>query len=189
MEEWKTKERKSSFRGSGFMQRTETQWIWLCCLVPKLHHVNENPFIQTLKRLVPVHITNKHFVCLFILGNDSVTKVQSLFFFSFFFNPKRLFFVFVSDSKRLFQQADPLLPWTPSRSPKYCSRSSHPRCCPVPETDTHKHTQAHTSTYTHFLSDTLNTSIIFFCKLWNSSDIDTVTYHNVSLTLFLYQII
>lgn len=47
--------------------------------------------------------------------------------------PDLIFLSFVLGSRRRCQQGDPLLPWTPSRSPKSCSRSLHRPCFLVPE--------------------------------------------------------
>lgn len=91
--------------------------------------------------------TNSHskqvLVCLSRLGKASVAEVQSLRLTSNFY---LLFPPFVSDSKRSFQQGNPSLPWTPSRSHKYCSRSLHLQCFPVPKTDTSNNTHVHTLT-------------------------------------------
>lgn len=162
---------------------------WPCCLVPKLHHVNDSPFIHTHCTLsMQMSRTSSHskqvLVCLCILGNDSVAKVQSLSLTSSFF----LFFC-VSDSKRPFQQGDPSLLWTPSRFPKYCSRSSHLQCSPVPKTGlaqtnthvcTHKH--IHSLLIPHFQNLRICSASSETCHF------GTVTYHDVSLTHFLNQI-
>lgn len=75
------------------------------------------------------HTTNRLLSVFFILGNDSVAEVQILCLTSSSFP----FFLLFSDSRRRFQPADPSSPWTPSRSHRSCSRSSRPRCCPVPK--------------------------------------------------------
>ena len=146
MTEW-----KEFHQRKWYIQRTEMQLKWL-------HHVNDSPFIHTLYSVsVEMSSTSSHnkqgLVCLLILGNDSVAKVQSLCLTSHL-----CLLFFVSDSKRPCQLGDPLLPWTPSRSPKYCSRSLHLQCCPMPETDTNKNAHAHRNTHTLFLSHTVKTS-------------------------------
>lgn len=110
--------------------------------------------------------TNSHskqvHVCPFILGRDSFVKVQSSCLASNLY-----LFCFVSDSKRPCQRGDPSLPWTPSRSPKYCSRSLHPQCSPVPKTETNKNTHVHTQAHTLMSSLTHSEPKDVLCNLWN----------------------
>lgn len=71
---------------------------WPCCLVPKLHHVNDSPFIHThtvlcqCKCLVPFHTANKY-LSVFYFGkrfccSSSVALLNLKLLFSVFQTPK-----------------------------------------------------------------------------------------------------